>query len=309
MSPRVYTRARPLTLLISACPDIDLRHGHGWRPLCLKDGPLGPTPSLKASRGRASARLACDASTKSRTTPSTPKPEARVAGHVILPEDSLAARTEEAAKVVGIEKQLGAVLGWCQQRTQALAKRIEAVAAEGQGRRRRFAHLRTNESAVGARRVDPLREEPAVEKRALLNGNVPRPNAHGRCGAAAPQTPLCRCRSVLRFFCSAITVDSLNWLAADAVAISPPPHMRCNWRRSRRASLHPCECVAPAPLLLAADIPQATTPTLAALQRPAAATHAASPPFLLCPSAQRIRVPLHPAQKAGRAHSTPRHRY
>ncbi len=70
--------------------------------------------------------------------------------------------TKEAAKAVKVEKKLGIVLGGYQQRAQALATRIETAFAElqkGKVDYESFARLRTNESAVGPRRVESLREE------------------------------------------------------------------------------------------------------------------------------------------------------
>ncbi|KJA27283.1 hypothetical protein HYPSUDRAFT_35122 [Hypholoma sublateritium FD-334 SS-4] len=135
-------------------------------PAQLKDGLLkiSKTEAVPEDLSWATVRvrLAYDAATKSWVEPATLTLEARVAGYTSLLEDSRTAMTKEAAKAVKVEKKLGVVLGGYQQRAQALAKRIEAAFAElqkGQVDYGSFARLRTNESAVGPRRVESLREE------------------------------------------------------------------------------------------------------------------------------------------------------
>lgn len=135
-------------------------------PAELKDGLLKIAKSEavpeEISWATLRTRLAYDVARKSWVEPASLTPEVRVAGYTSLLEANREMMAKEAAKAVKIEKKLGVVLGGYQQRAQALAGRIETAFAELQRSHidyESFDRLRANESAIGPRRVDSLREE------------------------------------------------------------------------------------------------------------------------------------------------------
>ncbi|PPQ90126.1 hypothetical protein CVT25_012295 [Psilocybe cyanescens] len=110
-------------------------------------------------------RLAYDTSTKSWVEPASLSADARVEGYAALLEDNRAVMTKEASKAAKMEKKLGVTLGGYQARAGTLVKRISTAFEEMQKGKldmESFSRLRANETAVGPRRVDALREE--VEK-------------------------------------------------------------------------------------------------------------------------------------------------
>ncbi|KAJ3501296.1 hypothetical protein NLJ89_g9400 [Agrocybe chaxingu] len=138
-------------------------------PAQVRDGllKLSKTESIPHDISWASARrkLAYDASTQTWVDPTSLEFEARVAGYESLLADDRELMTKEANKAARLEKKLGVTLGGYQIRAQALAKRITDAFDELQKTKvqyEAFSRLRANESAVGPRRVDTLREE--VEK-------------------------------------------------------------------------------------------------------------------------------------------------
>ncbi len=106
--------------------------------------------------------LVYDSSTQVWVDPSTLSDEARIAGYSSLLEEKRGSMTREASKVAKLEKKLGVTLGGYQMRAQALSKRITQAfdgLQQSKIEQEAFSRLRTNESAVGPRRVDTLREE------------------------------------------------------------------------------------------------------------------------------------------------------
>jgi len=106
--------------------------------------------------------LVYDSSTQVWVTPSTLSDEARIAGYSSLLEENRGSMTREASKVAKLEKKLGVTLGGYQMRAQALSTRITTAfdgLQQSKLEREAFSRLRTNESAVGPRRVETLREE------------------------------------------------------------------------------------------------------------------------------------------------------
>ena len=106
--------------------------------------------------------LAYDPSTQTWVESSTLHEEARIAGYSTLLDEKRESMIKEANKAAKSEKKLGVTLGGYQMRAQALAKRITAVFDELQKSKiehEAFSRLRVNETAVGPRRVDALREE------------------------------------------------------------------------------------------------------------------------------------------------------
>ena len=93
--------------------------------------------------------------------------EARIAGYATLLDEKHESMIKEANKVAKSEKKLGVTLGGYQMHVQTLAKCIIAAFDELQKSKiehEAFSHLRVNETAVGPRRVDALREEEHREK-------------------------------------------------------------------------------------------------------------------------------------------------
>ena len=106
--------------------------------------------------------LAYDASTKTWVDPSKLDADSRVSGYSSLLDDNRELMAKEASKAGKAEKKLGVTLGGYQMRAQALTKRITTAFEEMQKSKiehEAFSRLRANESAVGPRRVDALREE------------------------------------------------------------------------------------------------------------------------------------------------------
>lgn len=138
-------------------------------PSQLREGllALAKTDPVSADLSWASerAKLVYSAARKAWVDPSTTDPEERAAGYANLLEDAREAMAKEAAKAGKLEKKLGKILGGYQARGTALAKRITTAFEEMQKSKieyEAFSRLRDNESAIGPRRVEGLREE--VEK-------------------------------------------------------------------------------------------------------------------------------------------------
>ncbi|KAF5331050.1 hypothetical protein D9619_005704 [Psilocybe cf. subviscida] len=111
------------------------------------------------------AKLVYSASRKAWVDPATTDAEERGAGYAALLADARDVMAKEAGKAGKLEKKLGKILGGYQARGVALAKRITTAFEEMQKSKieyEAFSRLRDNESAVGPRRVEGLREE--VEK-------------------------------------------------------------------------------------------------------------------------------------------------
>ncbi|KAG6865285.1 hypothetical protein C0991_003745 [Blastosporella zonata] len=109
--------------------------------------------------------LAYNVSSKTWVDPADLSPSQRVEGFSTILNDRRAIMTKDASKAAKIEKKLGVQLGGYLARSQALSKRITSAFEElhkTQVDYNSFSRLRINESAVGPRRLDALKEE--VEK-------------------------------------------------------------------------------------------------------------------------------------------------
>ncbi|KAJ6547279.1 pre-mRNA splicing factor component-domain-containing protein [Mycena capillaripes] len=110
-------------------------------------------------------QLTYDSERKIWVEPTTLSAEDRVAGYTALLEESRELMAKEAAKAAKAEKKLSVVLGGYLSRSEALSKRITDAFDELQKTKvdyESFSRLRMNESAVGPRRLEALKEE--VEK-------------------------------------------------------------------------------------------------------------------------------------------------
>ncbi|KAJ7172754.1 pre-mRNA splicing factor component-domain-containing protein [Mycena filopes] len=110
-------------------------------------------------------QLTYDAANKVWVEPSTLSAEERIAGYNVQLEESREMMGKEAAKAAKAEKKLSVVLGGYLSRSEALSKRITDAFDELQKTKveyESFSRLQTNESAVGPRRLEALKEE--VEK-------------------------------------------------------------------------------------------------------------------------------------------------
>jgi pre-mRNA-splicing factor CDC5/CEF1 len=113
-------------------------------------------------------KLAFDPESKLWAEPDTLSPEQRVAGYEAVLQDNKDLMAKEAAKAAKVEKKLGVTLGGYQARSQTLAKRLTDAFVELERVQidlESFTRLRTNESAVGPRRVASLKEEVEVLER------------------------------------------------------------------------------------------------------------------------------------------------
>ncbi|KAG6850482.1 hypothetical protein H0H93_012903 [Arthromyces matolae] len=110
-------------------------------------------------------RLLYDPSAKLWVDPKDLLPLHRVAGYSAVLEDTRATMTQDASKAAKVEKKLGVQLGGYLARSQALSKRISDALGELHTtyiNYNSFLRLQGNETAVGPRRIDVLKEE--VEK-------------------------------------------------------------------------------------------------------------------------------------------------
>ncbi|KAJ7684842.1 pre-mRNA splicing factor component-domain-containing protein [Mycena polygramma] len=110
-------------------------------------------------------QLTYDAERKIWVEPSTLSAESRVAGYTAVLEENRELMSKEAAKAAKAEKKLSVVLGGYLSRSEALSKRIIDAFDELQKTKvdyESFSRLQTNETAVGPRRLEALKEE--VEK-------------------------------------------------------------------------------------------------------------------------------------------------
>ena len=135
-------------------------------PVQIKEGlvKLAKMESIPQEDSWASIRktLAYDPSTQTWVEPSTLDEETRIAGYTTLLDEKREFMVKEANKAAKSEKKLGVTLGGYQMRAQTLAKRITTAFDELQKSKiehEAFSRLRVNETAVGPRRVDTLREE------------------------------------------------------------------------------------------------------------------------------------------------------
>lgn len=123
-----------------------------------KTEPLDETVSWAFMR----PRLVYNVSTKTWVAPSTLSDEERVAGFAASLDEIREQMSKEASKSAKIEKKLGVTLGGYQARFKALTSRITTAWTEADKVKvelESFSQLRTNESAVGPRRVAALKEE------------------------------------------------------------------------------------------------------------------------------------------------------
>lgn len=110
-------------------------------------------------------QLTYDAESRTWLEPEKLSPESRVDGYTAVLEDSRQIMAKEANKAAKAEKKLGLTLGGYMARSEALAKRVTEAFDELQKTKvdhASFSRLQTNESAVGPRRLEALKEE--VEK-------------------------------------------------------------------------------------------------------------------------------------------------
>ncbi|KAJ7752145.1 pre-mRNA splicing factor component-domain-containing protein [Mycena metata] len=123
------------------------------------------TPDETISWASTRQQLTYDAASKVWVDPSTLSIEQRIEGYNVQLEESREMMGKEAAKAAKAEKKLSVVLGGYLARSEALSKRITDAFDELQKTKvdyESFSRLRTNESAVGPRRLEALKEE--VEK-------------------------------------------------------------------------------------------------------------------------------------------------
>ncbi|KAJ6611767.1 pre-mRNA splicing factor component-domain-containing protein [Mycena sp. CBHHK59/15] len=110
-------------------------------------------------------QLAYDAASKVWVEPSKLSSQSRIEGYTALLQESQELMAKEAAKAVKAEKKLAVTLGGYLTRSDGLAKRVTDAFDELQRTKvdhESFSRLQMNESAVGPRRLEALREE--VEK-------------------------------------------------------------------------------------------------------------------------------------------------
>jgi pre-mRNA-splicing factor CDC5/CEF1 len=138
-------------------------------PEQLREGLLALAKAETADEGVSWAstrqQLTYDAERKVWVEPATLSAESRVRGYTALLDESRELMGKEAAKAAKAEKKLSVVLGGYLSRSEALSKRITDAFDELQKTKvdyESFSRLRTNESAVGPRRLEALKEE--VEK-------------------------------------------------------------------------------------------------------------------------------------------------
>ncbi|KAJ7694082.1 pre-mRNA splicing factor component-domain-containing protein [Mycena rosella] len=106
--------------------------------------------------------LTYDAASKTWVEPAMLSAESRVEGYTALIEESRELMGKEAAKATKAEKKLAVVLGGYLSRSQALSKRLSDAFDEMSKTKvdyDSFSRLQTNESAVGPRRLEGLKEE------------------------------------------------------------------------------------------------------------------------------------------------------
>jgi pre-mRNA-splicing factor CDC5/CEF1 len=123
---------------------------------------LDPESDQSASWAGIRQNLAFDSSSKTWLSPRLLPLEKRAAGYVALLDENRETMTREAGKMSKLEKKLGVTLGGYQARSKAFSKRISDAFDElqkGKVDYESFARLRINESVVGPRRVDALKEE------------------------------------------------------------------------------------------------------------------------------------------------------
>ncbi|KAJ7135046.1 pre-mRNA splicing factor component-domain-containing protein [Mycena crocata] len=123
--------------------------------------PVDETVSWAATR----QKLTYDAANKVWVEPATLSEESRLEGYAALIEERREMMGKEAAKATKAEKKLGVVLGGYLNRSETLSKRLSTAFEEMQKTKLdydSFSRLQTNESAVGPRRLESLKEE--VEK-------------------------------------------------------------------------------------------------------------------------------------------------
>ncbi|KAF7359503.1 Cell division control protein Cdc5 [Mycena sanguinolenta] len=125
---------------------------------------LAEVETMDASISWASTRhqLTYDPERKVWTEPATLSAELRVAGYTALLDESREMMGKEAAKATKAERKLSVVLGGYLSRSDALSKRITDAFDELQKTKvdyESFSRLRTNENAVGPRRLEALKEE------------------------------------------------------------------------------------------------------------------------------------------------------
>ncbi|TFK55328.1 hypothetical protein OE88DRAFT_1654150 [Heliocybe sulcata] len=132
----------------------------------LKDGiaSLSKTEAVDESLSWAAVRprLVFDPATKRWVEPSTLSDEERATGFAASMDEIREQMSKEAGKSAKIEKKLGVTLGGYQARFKALTSRISTAWSELDKEHTEyesFSHLRTNEQAVGPRRVAALKEE------------------------------------------------------------------------------------------------------------------------------------------------------
>ncbi|KAJ7433940.1 hypothetical protein FB451DRAFT_1470416 [Mycena latifolia] len=123
------------------------------------------TPDETISWAFTRQQLTYDAASKTWVEPASLSAESRVEGYTTLIEESREVMSKEAAKAAKAEKKLTVVLGGYLSRSQALSKRLTDAFDEMSKTKvdyESFSRLQTNESAVGPRRLEGLKEE--VEK-------------------------------------------------------------------------------------------------------------------------------------------------
>jgi pre-mRNA-splicing factor CDC5/CEF1 len=107
-------------------------------------------------------QLTFDTTSKIWLDPSKLSAEERVAGYLALMEENREAMAKEAKRVSKSEKKLGVTLAGYQVRSKAFAQRISDSFNELQKTKveyESFSRLRLNESVVGPRRVEALKDE------------------------------------------------------------------------------------------------------------------------------------------------------
>lgn len=115
-----------------------------------------------ASWARVRQQLVFDAAQNKWTEPASLTPEQRIDGYTVLLNQCREKMAKEAAKSAKLEKKLGVTLGGYQARAKTLAKRVTDAFEEFQKVKvdyESFSRLKVNESAVGPRRVEALKEE------------------------------------------------------------------------------------------------------------------------------------------------------
>ncbi|KAF4578679.1 Pre-mRNA-splicing factor cef1 [Pleurotus pulmonarius] len=114
------------------------------------------------SWARVRQQLVFDAAQTKWTEPANLTPEQRIEGYTVLLNQCREKMAKEAAKSAKLEKKLGVTLGGYQARSKTLAKRMTEAFDEFQKVKvdyESFSRLKVNESAVGPRRVEALKEE------------------------------------------------------------------------------------------------------------------------------------------------------